>query len=48
MCEAAFNSDATTYPEMFFGDSTTLEISPLLSKKIVSSGDSTFATFMKA
>lgn len=48
MCEAAFNSDATTYPEMFLGDATTLTVSPLLAKKIMSSGDSPFATFMKA
>lgn len=48
MCEAAFNSDATTYPKMFLGDASTLDISPLLAKKIMSSGDSPFATFMKA
>lgn len=48
MCESAFNSDATTYPEMFLGDAATLTASPLLAKKITSSGDSPFATFMKA
>lgn len=48
MCEAAFNSDAMTYPEMSLGDASTLVTSPLLAKKIMSSGDSPFATFMKA
>ena len=48
MCEAAFNDDADTYPELFLGDASTLEDSPLLLKKIMSSADSPFATFMKA
>ena len=47
-CEAAFSTDATTYPELFIGDSSTLPSSMLLDKKIISSGDSAFSTFMKA
>lgn len=47
-CEAAFSSDATTYPELFIGDASTLPTSDLLGKKIMSSGDSAFSTFMKA
>lgn len=48
MCDAAFSSDATAYPEMQTGDSSTLEESELLKKIIISHSDSPFATFMEA
>lgn len=48
MYEAAFSSDAAVYPELFCADISSLKDSPLLTKKIISSSDSTFATFMKA
>lgn len=48
MVEAAFSNDATTYPEMYKGDASTLPTSSILSKKIMSSSDSPFANFMRA
>ena len=47
-CEAAFSKDATTYPEMYKGDATSIPTSSIISKKIISSSDSSFSTFMKA
>lgn len=48
MYEAAFSSDAATYPELFPADASSLPASPLMEKRILSSSDSPFATFMKA
>lgn len=48
ICEAAFSKDATTYPELYTVDITTIPNSTILTKKIMSSSDSPFSTFMKA
>lgn len=48
ICEAAFSKDVTTYPELYTVDITTIPNSTILTKKIMSSSDSPFSTFMKA
>lgn len=48
MCEAAFSNDATTYPELYKADISSIPTSSILSKPIMSTSSSEFATFMKA
>lgn len=48
MCEAAFSNDATTYPELYKADISSIPTSSILSKPIISSSSSEFASFMKS
>lgn len=48
MCEVAISNDATTYPGLYKDDISSIPTSSILSKPIMSSSSSEFASFMKS